>query len=282
VNERPYLSIGEVLGLLLEEFPDVTISKIRFLESQGLIEPERTPSGYRKFYDDDVVRLRFILREQREHYLPLKVIRDRLEDGDAPATATEPLATPAVPRGVRNVTTTAAQSDHTAQPDPTAHPSARMAAAVTRPEPEPAPMTPGTIARDVTDALERPQLMARDEVIALTGVDSDTLDQLEQFGLITVRRVAQQPRYDMAACDIAELAARFARLGIEVRHLRAWRVSVDREVGLFEQRVLPLLSQRNPRAKAEVASLLDDLVALSERLHSALVGDAVRAMVEGR
>ena len=77
--EHPYLSIGEVLALLLEEFPDVTISKIRFLESQGLIDPERTPSGYRKFYDLDVDRLRVILREQRENFLPLRVIRDRLD-----------------------------------------------------------------------------------------------------------------------------------------------------------------------------------------------------------
>ena len=66
-------------ALLHDEFPDVTISKIRFLESQGLIDPERTPSGYRKFYDDDVERLRFILREQKEHFLPLKVIKDRLD-----------------------------------------------------------------------------------------------------------------------------------------------------------------------------------------------------------
>ncbi|MFM7044590.1 MAG: MerR family transcriptional regulator [Ilumatobacteraceae bacterium] len=80
--ERPYLSIGEVLGLLLDEFPDVSISKIRFLESQGLIGPERTPSGYRKFYDADVERLRVILREQRENFLPLRVIRDRLESGE--------------------------------------------------------------------------------------------------------------------------------------------------------------------------------------------------------
>ena len=81
MQERPYLSIGEVLGLLLEEFPDVTISKIRFLESQGLIDPERTASGYRKFYDNDVDLLRVILREQRENFLPLRVIRDRLESG---------------------------------------------------------------------------------------------------------------------------------------------------------------------------------------------------------
>lgn len=81
--ERSHLSIGEVLSLLRDEFPDVTISKIRFLESQGLVDPERTPSGYRKFYDQDVERLRWILRQQREHFLPLKVIRGRLSEGGA-------------------------------------------------------------------------------------------------------------------------------------------------------------------------------------------------------
>src|SRR5688572_4185685 len=77
-----HLSIGEVLDELQPEFPDVTISKIRFLESQGLIDPERTPSGYRKFYDDDLERLRWILTQQRDHFLPLKVIKDRIDDGE--------------------------------------------------------------------------------------------------------------------------------------------------------------------------------------------------------
>src|SRR5438552_15624592 len=90
------MSIGEVLSLLHEEFPNVTISKIRLLESQGLLDPERTPSGYRKFYDQDVERLRWILRQQRENFLPLKVIRGRLageEDEEEPgATADEPPA----------------------------------------------------------------------------------------------------------------------------------------------------------------------------------------------
>src|SRR5690606_4972600 len=82
MSERSHLSIGEVLNLLQEEFPDVTISKIRFLESQGLLDPERTPSGYRKFYDADIERLRWILRQQRENFLPLKVIKDRLAAGE--------------------------------------------------------------------------------------------------------------------------------------------------------------------------------------------------------
>ena len=82
-DRHGHLSIGEVLGLLQSEFPDVTISKIRFLESQGLIDPERTPSGYRKFYDADIERLRWILTQQRDHFLPLKVIKDRLDEANA-------------------------------------------------------------------------------------------------------------------------------------------------------------------------------------------------------
>ena len=86
--DRGYLSIKEVLDVLIEEFPDVTISKIRFLESRGLIHPERTPSGYRKFFEGDVDRLRWILRQQREHFLPLKVIKGRLErDNGGPIEA---------------------------------------------------------------------------------------------------------------------------------------------------------------------------------------------------
>src|SRR5690242_17894558 len=81
-SERMHVSIGDVLAQLRDEFPDVTISKIRFLESQGLLVPERTPSGYRKFYASDVERLRWILRQQKQHFLPLKVIKERLEEYD--------------------------------------------------------------------------------------------------------------------------------------------------------------------------------------------------------
>ncbi|MEU0930452.1 transcriptional regulator FtsR [Streptomyces malaysiensis] len=91
------MSIGTVLNLLRDEFPEVTISKIRFLESEGLVEPRRTPSGYRKFSQRDVERLGHILRMQRDHYLPLKVIRehlDALERG-------EPLQLPAASQGAR-------------------------------------------------------------------------------------------------------------------------------------------------------------------------------------
>ncbi len=81
-KRREHWSIGEVLNLLQDEFPEVTISKIRFLEGQGLIDPERTPSGYRRFYPEDFDRLRWVLIQQRDHYLPLKIIRERLDSGE--------------------------------------------------------------------------------------------------------------------------------------------------------------------------------------------------------
>ncbi len=97
VPARAYLSIGEVLSKLKAEFSDTTISKIRFLESEGLIEPQRTPSGYRKFTNNDLERLRFVLLAQRDQYLPLKVIKDNLDAMDrglVPAKTIGAVATP--------------------------------------------------------------------------------------------------------------------------------------------------------------------------------------------
>ena len=97
VPVRAYLSIGEVLSKLRSEFSDITISKIRFLESEGLIEPQRTPSGYRKFTNSDLERLRFVLLAQRDQYLPLRVIKenlDALDRGLTPAKVVGGVATP--------------------------------------------------------------------------------------------------------------------------------------------------------------------------------------------
>jgi DNA-binding transcriptional MerR regulator len=90
---RAYLGIGEVLARLRAEFPDVSVSKIRFLESEGLIEPARSPSGYRRFDEADVERLRYILTAQRDQYLPLRVIKERLvppSEGTGPVPGAEP------------------------------------------------------------------------------------------------------------------------------------------------------------------------------------------------
>lgn len=103
-RSRDYMSIGEVLDSIKADFPDISISKIRFLESEGLISPERTPSGYRKFYEGDVARLRYILSLQRDQFLPLRVIKDKLRDADSnggayPAEAAPVATAPAPPAG---------------------------------------------------------------------------------------------------------------------------------------------------------------------------------------
>lgn len=112
-DDRP-MSIGTVLLQLRDEFPEVTISKIRFLEAEGLVEPQRTPSGYRKFRPDDVERLAQVLRMQRDHYLPLKVIREHL---DAVARGER---APCRPRTVSGTSPTAAGPAGRAGPPPPA------------------------------------------------------------------------------------------------------------------------------------------------------------------
>lgn len=99
-RSRDYLSIGEVLEAVRPDFPDVSISKIRFLETEGLIEPERTPSGYRKFFEKDVHRLRYILSLQRDHFLPLKVIKERIATGSNGGETISPPPQPSLDRPV--------------------------------------------------------------------------------------------------------------------------------------------------------------------------------------
>lgn len=313
VGERPYLSIGEVLGLLLEEFPDVTISKIRFLESQGLIDPERTPSGYRKFYEHDVERLRVILREQRENYLPLRVIRDRLERGDIDADGSGSHPTP---RGVRNVEVPAASlaghpsaaapknpvSAGSTEPSHTAAAPAGAASASSPPassavspggEPPPDAPRPGERIRPATAtpapappvptsaaANPRPDragsTRTREELCAAAGLTLDQLADLESYGLIAGRGSGMATMYTDEACAIAAIASKFLARGVDARHLRAWKTSADREAGLFEQRILPLMRQRNPQARQQALATLRELTDLGGQLHAAMVDAAIR------
>ena len=99
-RSRDYLSIGEVLDQIRQEFPDVSISKIRFLESEGLINPRRTDSGYRMFFEDDLSRLRYILSLQKDHFLPLRVIRERLAEVDSNGGVIPGLPVPQAPEPV--------------------------------------------------------------------------------------------------------------------------------------------------------------------------------------
>jgi len=287
VTDRPHLSIGEVLGLLLEEFPDVTISKIRFLESQGLIDPERSPSGYRRFYEVDVDRLRMILREQRENFLPLKVIRDRLENGSIEPDPSGPVD---APRGIRNVTP---MSSH--------HPSGQLRLAPIGADPDDdetdstqdgMPATAdgaagGEAGADDTGEIPPPWSPAGvdqrssfsvAELCRIAGVTSDQLEEMESFGVITTRS-GPAGRYTAADVAVARAAGALMGHGVGGRHLRGWRQAVDRETSLFEQLIVPLLRQRNPHSRQQALNTLDDLSRLGGELRAAMVTAALRPHV---
>ena len=293
-----HLSIGEVLGLLLEEFPDVTISKIRFLESQGLIEPERTPSGYRKFFDDDVELLRLILREQREKFLPLRVIKDRIDSGEIETSADTPAAPPdATERHSRETPSEAEVSKHPAarrsapaadgpREPPTEEPLAVEPAEPAEPA-EHAESPPPRKRRRPTEPAASPAatllpgvLVNREELCAMASITREQLAQLEDYGVIS-HRAGVDDLYGDEAVEIASAAGGFLRAGIDARHLRAWRTSVEREAGLYEQLILPLLRQRNPQARGQAAARLDELDGLGTKLRAAMMRAALRQYMEG-
>lgn len=212
------LGISQVIAELSEEFPDISQSRIRYYDEQGLVEPRRTPSGYRKFSYGDVERLRFVLRMQKDRYWPLSHIRqvlDQMDSGEVPDT--ELRATLRVPQ-----VTLAADGSPTAQ-------SITEGAGATR--------------------------MTRDELVDAAGIDDATLDQIEEYELI--RRRPNQRYYDTDDLVVASLVGQLAELGLEPRHLRGFRSAADREVGLLDQVVPPSTRQQAGAAAglAELAAL---------------------------
>ena len=307
--ERSYLSIGEVLGLLLEEFPDVTISKIRFLESQGLIDPERTPAGYRKFYEADVELLRVILREQRENFLPLRVIKDRIDSGEIDASgeieAPDQLSFDISPApsdsGSRRRFHSDAAVVQSVASDATA-PDATVALAEVESGSESAadadPVAGTTDADDeVPDAavhsvpggaqadqasaavgaegLVSGLVLDHAELCSMAQVSAAELDDLVRFGLVVGRESGSEILYGEDAVEVARVCAEFLRAGVDARHLRGWRLAADRETTLYEQMVAPQLRQRSPAARAEVHAELQRLDRLGGRLRSALMAQAL-------
>jgi len=281
-----YLSIGEVLGLLLEEFPDVTISKIRFLESQGLINPERTPSGYRKFYDEDVELLRVILSEQKQNYLPLRVIKDRLESGEIvdPTGEHQRNGTAGHTRPVRDRppladfpdddTDDADDSAATARPPSTltGHPAAGRAPA-SEPSVEDVLRDPAPPATPPAPQLLPGVLLDRLELCNVARVTDEELDELEEFGVVAT---GQSGLYDDDAVAIARHAVEFLRAGVDARHLRGYRQAAEREASLYEQLVTPRYRQRNPEARAAALGQLKRLDQLGAALRAALTRQALR------
>jgi DNA-binding transcriptional MerR regulator len=232
------MSIGEVLSLPRADFPEISISKIRFLEAEGLIEPERTPSGYRKFSHRDVERLRYVLTSQREHYLPLKVIKEHLD---------------AIDRGL--------------EPPPVNGTGPQVPRVVLAGDGYP---SPNTFASDTSELR-----LSRAEVLSGAEIDEELLDQLETFGLVKPRPGTQH--YDGDALVVAKTAGELAAFGVEPRHLRAFKTAADREVGLVEQVVSPMRRGRDAGAKARAEDTIAQMAALSVRLHATLVKSGLRS-----
>jgi DNA-binding transcriptional MerR regulator len=343
VSDRSHLSIGEVLSLLQDDFPDVTISKIRFLESQGLLDPERTPSGYRKFYEPDIERLRWILRQQRENFLPLKVIKDRLAAGevdfnedlvadDGPGDRGRHDARPGA-EAYPLVSSAPVSGESPAGPRPAAVPSMGSSPPVAVPAPSHPPAsapaaradaagllqeapTPrlgtlrsasprddpvasassasaaadalvasvGPVAREVTplfDTGETAVSMTLEELMGATSLSAREIGELERFGMLASRTLGTTSYYDENALLVARLAARFGSHGIEARHLRMYRVSAEREAGLFEQLLMPMMRRRNVQARRETAELINELATLGDGLRTAMLRQLLRDYLDG-
>jgi DNA-binding transcriptional MerR regulator len=229
---RAYMSIGEVLAQLRTDFPDVTISKIRFLEQEGLVEPERTQSGYRKFGPRDVERLRYVLSAQRDQYLPLRVIKEHL------AAIDRGLEPPSVPGGAPRVPRALVAAE--------GYPDGRAFAT-----------DPGEVR------------LSRAELLGAAGTDEGRMRDLEAYGMVARR--AGSGHYDGDALLVAKTVGELAAYGLEPRHLRSFKTAADREIGLIEQVIVPLLRQRNPESRARAENVVREMAALSVRLHAALV-----------
>ena len=230
------MNIGQVLDLLRSDYPGVSIPKIRFLEDKGLIAPERTPAGYRKFSHGDVERLRYVLRMQRDHYLPLKVIGEHL---DAMDRGLEP---PPIEAVVPTVPKVALAGDGL-----------------------PSPESFG----------QRGNLrLSRKELLKTAEVDEDLLAALENYGLIKPR--PGTAHYDGDALVIAKTAAELSEFGFEPRHLRTFKNAADREVGLVEQVVAPMRGSRDAGASARADDAVNEIAALSVKLHATLVKSGLR------
>ena len=264
VEDRSYLSIGEVLSMLQDEFPDITISKIRFLESQGLLDPERTPSGYRKFYETDVERQRWILHQQREHFLPLKVIKERIQSLESRAAVPPSGDTPPVE------TAAAAAVAVEDAPEPSPEPEV----------PEQDPIPPRTQPSTLVAGLSSVSLTIS-ELASSCGLEVADIQELERYGLLSGRSVAGSVYYDEEALVVARLAAGFARHGVEPRHLRMYKTAAEREAGFYEQVIMPLVKQRNPTARRAAVTTLEDLAKLGEGMRAAFLRAALRDYSEG-
>jgi DNA-binding transcriptional MerR regulator len=238
VQRQKSLTIGAVCKALQQEFPDISISKIRYLEDQKLLSPRRTPGGYRLYSSNDVSRLRTILRLQRDEFLPLRVIRQELASGRTEADI--------------------------AQPAPTGAPGGDA--------------RPGAALRRITFSLrDRGALYSLEEVVEETGAEPRLIAELEDFGIVKgiVRGGARY--YDDTEREIVRATAELAAYGVAGRNLRVFRTSAEREAALLQQILAPSLRSRNPERRREAVEALENLAAVASHLkHLLLVRDLRR------
>jgi DNA-binding transcriptional MerR regulator len=223
MTDSQSLSIGEVINLLRDDFPDVSVSKIRFLESQGLIDPGRSDSGYRQFDQTDLARLRFILQQQRDHFLPLKVIKSKLTLWERGEDLTSKISEP--------VTT--------------------------------------------LDSAGEP--LGREDLLHRSGLTSVQLDGLIDAGVL--RSVGEPEVFAPEAGVVATEAKRLMDQGLEPRHLRAVRLSVDREAELLRQLTAPLLRANNAEARARAKDVLELSGGSVQAMHRAMLDDELRQQI---
>lgn len=240
-NERlrgRVLNIGEVLSGLSTDFPGISASKIRFLEEKGLVTPQRTAAGYRKYTTADVERLRFVLALQRDQYLPLKIIKDYL---DAIDRGERPESLP----GGMSLTPRAVSEQLAGELAARAHVRA---------------LTLSELVRESGGSAD----LVRD--LAAYGLIS------------APEGAGEHAVYDEHALKVVKASAQLQAHGIEPRHLRPFRAAADRELGLVESVVAPLALRRDVASKARAVETAREISDLCLNLHSALVNGNIARM----
>jgi DNA-binding transcriptional MerR regulator len=261
-------SIGQVLASLRGEFADVSISKIRFLETAGLLAPQRAASGYRRYSTEDVDRLRYILSVQRDHYLPLKVIREHLEmmdRGMTPPIVDSIRPVPGQGTGNAPVNGSPPESSRSGSAQPQAtqgQPQSTSAQPQGSQAQSPGPQQPPA------QLPPRPLRLSRQDLLEASGLTEPALADLERTQIVVPKRGT--PFYGREALTLATAARRLAEYGIDSRHLRAFKMSADREVGLVEQAIAPHV--RRAGGNRDVSGEVTQLVI---SFHAALVRTAM-------
>ncbi len=247
------MTIGQVIEILSDEFPDsrVTVSKIRFLESEGLIEPVRTPSRYRKFAPDHLDRLRYILTMQRDHYLPLNVIKANLERMDR---GEDPLA-----------------------PDVARNPGLQVRGDEAHVVPISSAGAVDAIAKHSAAQINGDSTFTLVQLSELTNLPIKQLAGLRDAGIL--KTVPRSEKFDGTALVIARLCGRLMKEGVDIRHIRPIVTAASRQVDLVEALVVPRIRSESLSAD-EVEQKTEDLVGQIVTLQATVMMAMMREVLQ--